>query len=96
MQLFTAGRGRGILGGEAPSLTWASHIDIHAIGIHIALRGCQRHGRRHTDVCSNQVVLGPLAAIHSILGPHTGLLYLEAQGPRLSQGFERDTVRGTV
>lgn len=71
-------------GDRVPSLTWATHIDIHAIGIRITLWWCQCHGWCHTDISGNQMVLSPLAAIHSVLGPHAGLLYLEAQGPKFS------------
>lgn len=79
---------------EVPSLTWATHVDIHAISIRIPLRRRQGHGWCYSDVSSNQVVLSPLAAIHGVLSAHTRLLYLEAQESRFSQGVGGG--RGTV
>lgn len=94
--LSQVGGVKGILGEGVPSLTWTSHINIHAISIHFALWWCQCHGWCHPDVSGNQVVLGPLAAIHSILSTHTRLLYLEAQGPRFSQRVGRDSLRDSL
>ena len=56
--------------------TWPADVDIHAVRVELALGRRQGHGGRHADVGGDQVVLGPLPAVHGVLGLCAHLLHL--------------------
>ena len=55
------------------SPTWSPHVDIHAVVLTLALRGCGSNGG-DAEVGSIQVLLGPLAVVRLVVHVQHGLL----------------------
>lgn len=49
-----------------PSPTWSADIDVHAIALNLALRGCGSDGR-DAQISSVQVLLGPLPVVRLVV-----------------------------